>query len=50
VNFNIFSVQHSHQIWTTLKHCGQFWRLTEEQIPISNMSKATWRYSAWRIA
>jgi hypothetical protein len=26
-NFNIFSGQHNHQIWTSLKHSGQFWRL-----------------------
>jgi hypothetical protein len=27
VNFNIFAGQHNHQIWTSLYHSGQFWRL-----------------------
>jgi hypothetical protein len=27
VNFNIFAGQHSHHIWTSFKHSGQFWRL-----------------------
>jgi hypothetical protein len=27
VNFSIFSGQHNHQIWTSLNHSGQFWRL-----------------------
>jgi hypothetical protein len=27
VNFNVIPVQHNHQIWTSLKHSGQFWRL-----------------------
>jgi hypothetical protein len=26
VNFNIFSGQHSHHVWTSLKHCGQLGR------------------------
>jgi hypothetical protein len=27
VNFNIFPGQHNHQIWTSLNHSGQLWRL-----------------------
>jgi hypothetical protein len=27
VNFSIFPGQHIHQIWTSLYHSGQFWRL-----------------------
>jgi hypothetical protein len=27
INFNIYPGQHSRQIWTSLNHSGQFWRL-----------------------
>jgi hypothetical protein len=27
VNFSIYLGQHNHQIWTSLNHSGQFWRL-----------------------
>jgi hypothetical protein len=27
VTFNIFPGQHNHQIWISLNHSGQFWRL-----------------------
>jgi hypothetical protein len=27
VNFNIFPVQRYHQIWTSLDHSGQLWRV-----------------------
>jgi hypothetical protein len=27
MNFNNFPAQQNHQIWTSLNHCGQFWRL-----------------------
>jgi hypothetical protein len=27
MNVNIFLSQYNHQIWTSLDHCGQFWRL-----------------------
>jgi hypothetical protein len=49
VNFNIFPGQHNHQMWTSLNHSGQLRKLEWEQIPISNISKATWRRSSRRI-
>jgi hypothetical protein len=27
VNFSIFLGQQNHQLWTSLNHSGQFWRL-----------------------
>jgi hypothetical protein len=41
VNFSILPGLHNHQIWTSLNHSGQFWRLSEEQILTFNSSKAT---------
>jgi hypothetical protein len=27
MNFKLFPVLHNHQIWNSLNHSGQFWRL-----------------------
>jgi hypothetical protein len=31
LNFNIISGQHNHQIWMSLNHYGQFWRLVRNR-------------------